>query len=445
MSRCPNCQTLNETTANYCKRCGTPLRRNAPLKGQCPQCHNYVDLDSVFCPYCGLKLKQICSNCGSPQSSTAKYCIKCGHQLNPIIITSAKYLPSTFPTIKNRRYFAPTTPNEAPKDANLTKLLRNWIFVGFILSFLFFAITYFFTTDWLLSLAVFFTFLPTVAFWTFFKYLKDFSKPVPFLQKMELSTVKYFFTGVLASIPIAIVELVGIVGVALIMAFFSLLFGISNDFLLLLAILIMVSMVEEFGKYLIIKRLVNPYKISVPVQGIAVGVVGVLGFATAENIGYILGTLVESGAFAALGVGIVRMLLSVPMHILTATIIGYYYMFSLKHRFFEDQLSQEVIEFSSEKQPTTGKYYLGIPILLHTAFNLSASFIEEFLFQISGILVFVSLLVLMMAIFYGLYYYIRRLWVLRVYTWEEVPRVLEYHQYHAASRNKSFIERQPNK
>ncbi len=46
---CHKCNTDNENPANFCKKCGAPLRKTKP----CPSCRKLNDPDARFCAQCG--------------------------------------------------------------------------------------------------------------------------------------------------------------------------------------------------------------------------------------------------------------------------------------------------------------------------------------------------------------------------------------------------------
>ncbi len=146
---------------------------------------------------------------------------------------------------------------------------------------------------------------PSVALILFF-YLRDKydKEPIKLLLKV-------FLLGVFIILPVAFVE----------MGLFSL-FGLDPyvpESLLtnLLSALFLVALVEEGGKFLIVRCYAWGKKaFNEPYDGIMYTVMASLGFATIENILYVL----------SLGgsVGLLRAFLSVPLHALTAVIMGYY-------------------------------------------------------------------------------------------------------------------------
>ena len=48
-ARCPQCHTVNEASANFCKSCGSPLTKSA----HCPACGGANDPHARFCEHCG--------------------------------------------------------------------------------------------------------------------------------------------------------------------------------------------------------------------------------------------------------------------------------------------------------------------------------------------------------------------------------------------------------
>jgi Double zinc ribbon len=48
-SRCPTCSADHDASANFCDRCGTPLRTTK----HCEKCGELNDVDARFCDHCG--------------------------------------------------------------------------------------------------------------------------------------------------------------------------------------------------------------------------------------------------------------------------------------------------------------------------------------------------------------------------------------------------------
>lgn len=78
-----------------------------------------------------------------------------------------------------------------------------------------------------------------------------------------------------------------------------------------------VGLSEEFSKYCMLRYYAYPHKaFDEPLDGIIYGVLVSMGFATLENINYVM--------TYGFGTGIVRMFLSVPAHACFGIIMGYY-------------------------------------------------------------------------------------------------------------------------
>jgi RsiW-degrading membrane proteinase PrsW (M82 family) len=156
------------------------------------------------------------------------------------------------------------------------------------------------------------TTLPTIAllltiaigpalFWMWYFYHKDRYEPEPLSW-----IVKIFLLGVLIVIPIAIGE------------------GIAGIFFSEIVIFVIIGpMMEEFGKFYIVKRYVyQTSEFNEPVDGIIYAVAAALGFATLENIFYIF-SIPATELGTLFWVVILRAVLSVPGHALWASIMGY--------------------------------------------------------------------------------------------------------------------------
>ncbi len=124
--------------------------------------------------------------------------------------------------------------------------------------------------------------------------------------------IKLFVLGALTIIPATILELAG----AQVLGWFikdttSLRYIFLENF-------ITVALVEEFGKYFVLKKVTwKNREFNYTFDGVVYAVVVSLGFATIENILY----LIDQG----IGLAIARALLSVPGHVIDAVFMGYYY------------------------------------------------------------------------------------------------------------------------
>jgi RsiW-degrading membrane proteinase PrsW (M82 family) len=138
-------------------------------------------------------------------------------------------------------------------------------------------------------------------FWLWYFYHKDRYEPEPLAWILMV-----YFLGIAVTIPVALVE-----------GFFAL-------FLADLFITVLIApVVEEAGKYLVVRRTVyESAEFDEPVDGIVYAAAAGLGFATLENIIYVFSALETSVAFA-IQTGLVRALISVPGHVLFSAMWGY--------------------------------------------------------------------------------------------------------------------------
>ena len=72
MSNCSQCGTMNKGTARYCRGCGFALKGEAERK-TCSNGHKYKGEE---CPYC-LPMSN-CSQCGTMNKGAARFCRGCG-------------------------------------------------------------------------------------------------------------------------------------------------------------------------------------------------------------------------------------------------------------------------------------------------------------------------------------------------------------------------------
>jgi RsiW-degrading membrane proteinase PrsW (M82 family) len=148
-------------------------------------------------------------------------------------------------------------------------------------------------------------------FWLWFFYKKDKLEPEP-----KLLIIKTFFGGVFLAIPVLMVQA----------PFFIFL----PEFVLLTLV---APITEELGKFLVVRwGIYNHAEFDEPIDGIIYAAAAALGFASIENVGYLLGSYyapetVGSGGIsptaAVLTLFVVRSLLSVPGHALWASLWGY--------------------------------------------------------------------------------------------------------------------------
>jgi RsiW-degrading membrane proteinase PrsW (M82 family) len=149
-------------------------------------------------------------------------------------------------------------------------------------------------------------------FWLWFFYKKDRLEPEP-----KHLIVKTFFWGVFLAIPVILVQLP---------------FGIFLPEVLLF--ILVAPITEEYGKYLVVRwGVFKNAEFDEPIDGIIYAAAAALGFATIENVGYLLGAYFVpedlggeqaiSASTAVLTLFVIRGLLSVPGHALWASFWGY--------------------------------------------------------------------------------------------------------------------------
>ena len=145
--------------------------------------------------------------------------------------------------------------------------------------------------------------LPTVILIVLLLYFDRFDKePVQLL-------VKVFFFGILSTIPTVIAERIG--------GYFNIFNGIFG---IAIHAFIVVALSEEFFKRrVVLKRAYNHPAFNEKLDGIIYCSFASLGFATAENIMYVL-----SYQAADQSIWVTRALLSVPAHMLLGVTMGYY-------------------------------------------------------------------------------------------------------------------------
>ncbi len=153
--------------------------------------------------------------------------------------------------------------------------------------------------------------------------------------------LKIFLLGMFATVPTIIVETIG--------QNFNIFSGILGQ---LFEAVIVVGFAEEFFKRLVVLRFAYNYPaFNEKLDGIVYCGIAALGFATLENIFYII-----SYSSSVPNIWIIRGLLSVPVHMLLGVTMGYYLSLS---------------KFCSDP-PRCRSYYnksLYIPALFHGAFD----------------------------------------------------------------------------
>ncbi len=139
------------------------------------------------------------------------------------------------------------------------------------------------------------------AFWLWYFYNKDRYEPEP----LSWILMVYIF-GIVVTIPVAFIE--GTLSI------------IVPEFLI---VVMVAPIVEEAGKYLVVKKTVwESLEFDEPVDGIIYAAAAGLGFATLENVIYVFSAL-ETSLLLALQTGLLRALISVPGHVLFSAMWGY--------------------------------------------------------------------------------------------------------------------------
>ena len=141
---------------------------------------------------------------------------------------------------------------------------------------------------------------------------------------------------------------------------------------------------EEIFKLLVIKYLVYDKRIfAAPIDGIVYAVMASLGFALVENVQYVFNAQFDliAGYYDATGgytVALLRMFTTIPLHTLTAIIMGY---FLGRAKFATDDEEKQLILKA-----------IGSATLLHTAYNYTSLIIGElfFILILLGVGVYIS-------------------------------------------------------
>jgi len=137
-------------------------------------------------------------------------------------------------------------------------------------------------------------------FWLWYFYQKDRYEPEP-----KILILRTFILGILVTIPVAVVE------------------GLLPVSDLILAA-VAAPTIEELGKFLVVRRTVYAVReFDEPMDGVVYAAAAALGFATLENILYILTAYLTGSLEEVLLVYALRAILSVPGHALFSSMWGY--------------------------------------------------------------------------------------------------------------------------
>ena len=164
-----------------------------------------------------------------------------------------------------------------------------------------------------------------------------------------------FLLGALGIIPATIIEL---------------LLGFDN---ILVTTFVSVAIIEETMKYLAVRaKAYNSINFNEVMDGVVYGVAAGLGFATVENIFYVLG-------FGTISTALIRAFMSVPSHAAYGGIMGFYLGMAKPFRLTSKQHERKLI--------ITG---LAIAILLHGLYDTIA-FTQEGLAGLAGLFVMTAI------------------------------------------------------
>jgi RsiW-degrading membrane proteinase PrsW (M82 family) len=116
---------------------------------------------------------------------------------------------------------------------------------------------------------------------------------------------------------------------------------IGNFFLkIFLKAFLVAALIEEGLKFIVFKYLIyNHNEFDEPYDGIMYAVMISLGFATLENIIYLLSAYFETGFFGMMNLGIMRGIFAIPIHAFCGVIMGYHLGLA---KFARNQVSQEL-------------------------------------------------------------------------------------------------------
>ena len=171
--------------------------------------------------------------------------------------------------------------------------------------------------------------------------------------------MKVFLFGALSCIPASILEAVGD----------SLLMNIvtSEMAYAIGMFLIVVPFSEEGVKYLAMRAVRKRPEFNYTFDGIVYGVMAILGFATLENVLYVVG-------LSDIGVAFARAVLSVPLHCVCGVFLGYYY--GLAHRYKA---------LGNQSQANLNRLLaLFVPAIIHGIYDFSLA-IDDVSVTISGL------------------------------------------------------------
>lgn len=132
-----------------------------------------------------------------------------------------------------------------------------------------------------------------------------------------------------------------------------------------------IALIEEGVKYFFLRKyMYTKEEFSEPMDGIVYAVMISLGFATVENIMYVLGGL-DSGKEEGMVVALIRMFTAIPLHAVCGVILGYFV---------------GLAKFSENKRSLLYKG-LFLATLVHTLYNYFIFLGQGFIFSIIALVV----------------------------------------------------------
>ena len=194
--------------------------------------------------------------------------------------------------------------------------------------------------------------------------------------------VKIFLWGALMAIPVIFIEL----GLDWILDLFKKIYSMDLISYNLIYFFLIISPVEEFFKYLVVRvKVINSPHLDEPLDIMLYMVVTALGFAAVENVFYFLRTMGQSLEITS-AVYIVRFIGAVFLHTLCSAVIGYFLAIS----FCEIKLKRTrlvlgiliavalhgIYDFSIITVEGLGKYIIPVTVIITLAFIVFAAFEE---------------------------------------------------------------------
>ena len=170
--------------------------------------------------------------------------------------------------------------------------------------------------------------------------------------------VRTFLLGCLTCFPAAFLESIGD---NLLMGLVSTRLGYSLGMYL-----VVVPLAEEGLKYLAMRNVRKNPAFNYTFDGIVYGVMASLGFATLENLFYVLGLF-------DVGVAVARAFLSVPLHCVCGVFMGYYYGIAHRHKALGNQ----------SQARANSVLALLVPMIIHGLYDFSLD-TEDSLITLAG-------------------------------------------------------------